>query len=193
MTFRTTVFAAALGAAAIGFAGTAAAQDWTIDESHTHVLFEVSHMGFSTTHGGFREFSGSVDLDEDNPENTKVDVTIDAASIDTWHEKRDEHLRNEDFFHVEKFPELTFKSTKVERTGEDTAKMTGDLTILGVTKPVTLDVTLNKKAPRRDQMVAGFSATGTLKRSEFGLDYGVPAVSDEVKITIETELNRPAE
>lgn len=193
MILRTKLIAATAGAAALAFSGAALAEGWKLDESHTHVLFEVNHLGFSTNHGGFRKVSGAVNLDEKKPENTKVEVTIDAASLFTWHDKRDEHLRSADFFNVEKFPALTFKSTKVERTGENTAKMTGDLTMLGVTKPVSLDVTLNKMGPHprnSEKTVAGFTATGILKRSDFGMAYGVPAVGDEVRVTIETELNK---
>lgn len=193
MTMRSTAIGAAAGIAVLALSLPAAAEGWKMDQGHTQVLFEAGHLGFTTGHGGFKEISGSVDLDEDNPESTAVDITISAASLYTWNEKLDEHLRSDDFFHVEKFPTLTFKSTKVERTGDDTARMTGDLTMLGVTKPVTLDVTLNKKGPHpfdKERTVAGFSATGTVKRSEFGMDYGVPAVGDEVKIAIETELNK---
>jgi polyisoprenoid-binding protein YceI len=196
MTMRSTIFAAAFSIAAFGLAGAAAAEEWAIDKGHTHVLFEVSHLGFSTTHGGFREVSGTVNLDEESPENTKVDVTIDAASVFSWLDRRDAHLRNEDFFNVEKFPVLTFKSTRVERAGEKTAKMTGDLTMLGVTKAVTLDVKLNNMGPhpfRSERKVAGFSATGSLKRSDFGMNYGLPGIGDEVKIRVEIEINRQAQ
>src|SRR5690606_12273607 len=105
---------------------------------------------------------------------SSTEVTIDTSSISMNHEAWENHLKNADFFDVEKFPTMTFKSTKVERTGEKTAKMTGDLTLLGVTKPVTLDVTLNKSDlhPFHKKMAAGFSATGTLKRSDFGMNYG---------------------
>ena len=98
-------------------------------------------------------------------------------------------MKNEDFFNVEKFPEMTFKSTGVTVTGENTGDVTGDLTLLGVTKPVTLHVTFNKagKHPMGDKYAAGFSATGTLRRSDFGMDYGLPMVSDEVELRIEVE------
>jgi polyisoprenoid-binding protein YceI len=107
-------------------------------------------------------------------------------------EKWDTHLKSPDFFNVEKFPTMTFKSTKIEKTGEKTGKITGDLTLLGVTKPVTLDVTFNNAAkhPMADEYHAGFTAEGTIKRSAFGMNFGVPMVGDDVKIHINVEAVR---
>lgn len=172
----------------------AAAETYTIDKGHTHILFEVSHLGFSTTHGEFLEFDGEFDFDPDAPENSRISVTIDTASIDTGHAERDEHLRNADFFDVEEYPTMTFETTGVEVTGENTAELTGDLTLLGVTQPVTLDVQLNAMGPHpfQDKTVAGFTATGTINRSDFGMTYAAPAVGEEVDIVIEMEAS-PAE
>ena len=169
------------------------ADPYVIDPGHTHVGFKVTHLGFSETYGTFNNVSGIYDLDKDNPEKSSVDVDIKTASIDTNHEKRDEHLRGPDFFNVEKFPDMTFKSTKVEQTGDKTAKVTGDLTLHGVTKPVTLDVTLLAAGPYpmdKSITVAGFNATTTIKRSDFGMTTYVPMISDEVEITISTEARK---
>ena len=187
---RNVLASAAVGAALI--AAPAVAEEFAFDPSHTHILFTISHFGFSDVQGEFLDFEGSVALDPDAPENSSVSVTIDTASIDTGWEARDEHLRNADFFDVGTHPTMTFESTAVEMTGDDTALVTGDLTILGTTQSVTLDVTLNAMGPhpfREGVTVAGFRATGSIDRTEFGLAYGSPGVGDEVQIHIETELN----
>jgi polyisoprenoid-binding protein YceI len=169
-----------------------AADKYTFDKSHTYIGFEISHMGLSTTFGSFGDFDGTLLIDEQAPQNSKVDVTINAASIDTGHEARDNHLRGADFFNAEKFPTMTFTATKIEKAGEGMVRMTGDLTLLGVTKPILLDVKLNKKGPhpRSGKMMAGFDARGVLKRSDFGMSKGVPMVGDEVALTISTEVQQ---
>ncbi len=167
----------------------AAVEKFVYDPSHTQVMFSVEHLGFSFSHGKFLKFSGGFEFDQEKPENSKVDATIETASINMDSDKWDEHLKNADFFNVEKFPTMTFKSTKIEKTGDKTGTMTGDLTLLGITKPVVLNVTFNKAAthPMSKSYVAGFSAEGTLKRSEFGMNYGLPGVGDDVKINIQVE------
>lgn len=168
-----------------------AADEFAFDHSHTHVLFFVDHLGFSTTQGEFLEFDGTLMLDTEAPENSSVTVSIATDSIDTGYADRDEHLRSGDFFNVEEYPEMTFASTGVTVTGENSAEVAGDLTILGVTQPVTLDVTLNGLGahPFNGSTVAGFSATTTISRSDFGMDFGVPAIGDEIEIRIETEAS----
>ena len=168
-----------------------AADEFAFDHSHTHVLFFVDHLGFSTTQGEFLEFDGTLMLDTEAPENSSVTVSIVTDSIDTGYADRDEHLRSGDFFNVEEYPEMTFASTGVTVTGENSAEVAGDLTILGVTQPVTLDVTLNGLGahPFNGSTVAGFSATTTISRSDFGMDFGVPAIGDEIEIRIETEAS----
>lgn len=169
-----------------------AADTYSFDKSHTHILFYVSHFGFSTTQGEFLDFDGTLLLDPEDPANSTVSVTIDAASIDTGYAERDEHLRTADFFDVEQFPVISFESRDVEMTGDDTAIVTGDLTILGETREVQLDVKLNGMGPhpfREGVSVAGFDATATILRSDFGMSYGVPAVGDEVEIRITTEAS----
>lgn len=186
----------AAGALALAFAlPTAASAEpvaYDIEQAHADVNFSVDHLGFSDTLGRFNEVAGTIMIDQENPANSSVSVTIQAASIDTNHAKRDEHLRAADFFNVAEYPTIAFESTDVEVTGENTAKVTGDFTMLGVTKPVTLDVTLNalKEHPipsYNGVMAAGFSATGTIVRSEYGMDAYVPAVGDEVAIVLEIE------
>ncbi len=167
----------------------AAVEKFVYDPAHTQVMFSVEHLGFSFSHGKFLKFSGGFEFDQEKPENSKVDATIETASINMDSTEWDNHLKNADFFNVEKFPNMTFKSTKIEKTGEKTGLMTGDLTLLGVTKPVTLNVTFNKAGvhPYSKSYVAGFTATGTLKRSEFGMNYGLPGVGDDVSLNIQVE------
>ena len=186
-----TRMATAAAVLALGASPALAADEFAFDHSHTHVLFFVDHLGFSTTQGEFLEFDGTLMLDTEAPENSSVTVSIATDSIDTGYADRDEHLRNSDFFNVEEYPEMTFASTGVTVTGENSAEVAGDLTILGVTQPVTLDVTLNGLGahPFNGSTVAGFSATTTISRSEFGMDFGVPAIGDEIEIRIETEAS----
>ncbi|MDE1173305.1 MAG: YceI family protein [Parvibaculaceae bacterium] len=173
----------------------ASATEYTLDKSHTYVGFEISHLGFSTTFGRFEDVTGTLSFDEAKPAASKVDVTVETGSLETGFEKRDEHVESPDFLDVKKYPEMTFKSTKVTVTGKHTGTLTGDLTLHGVTKPVTLHVTFNKAGPnplKPEILVAGFNATGTIKRSDFGITTYVPAIGDEVKLVISTEANAPA-
>ncbi|MDP7143284.1 MAG: YceI family protein [Alphaproteobacteria bacterium] len=167
----------------------AEAAKYNFDKAHTQILFFVNHLGFSNSQGEFHDYDGHFTFDPENPAASSVDVAIKTASIDMDDAAWDKHLKNEDFFHVEKFPNMTFKSTAIEVTGENTAKITGDLTLLGVTHPVTLDVTHNKSGthPYSGKFVSGFSATTTIKRSAFGMKYGLPAVSDDVEVRLEVE------
>ncbi|MCM2343167.1 MAG: YceI family protein [Alphaproteobacteria bacterium] len=183
----------ALGAAValtVGVSGVQAApMTYTLDNPHTQIVFSVSHLGFSHSMGKFTDYEGKFIFDPENPTASAVDVTIKAASVDLAHDKWNDHLKNADFFNVEKFPTITFKSTKIDTTGEKTADITGDLTILGVTKPVVLKTVYNKtdKHPYSGKMVAGFSATASIKRSDFGMTYGLPGVADDVNIMLEVE------
>lgn len=170
---------------------------YTFDKAHTQILFFVNHLGFSNSQGEFHDYDGYFIFNTDEPEKSEVDVFIKTDSIDMDDEKWDEHLKNKDFFNVEEFPEMRFKSTDIIVTGENTADITGDFTLLGVTKPVTLSVIHNKsgKFPMGDKYVSGFSAKTVIKRSDFGMDYGLPMVSDDVNIMIEVEgeRERPAD
>lgn len=173
-----------------------ATSTWTIDPAHSAVEFGVRHMMISTVRGRFAKVSGTLVLDEEDVTRSKVEVEIDADSIDTREEKRDAHLRSADFFEVEKYPKLTFVSRRVERSG-DVLKVTGDLTIRDTTKEVVLDVEdLGRVKDPWGGDRASFSATGKLQRSDYGLKWnqaleaGGVMVSDEVKLIIEAQLVR---
>lgn len=163
---------------------------YVVEPTHAKVLFAISHLGFSTYYGTFPKVDGTLVLDPADPAKSKVDIVIDVAAVDTSDDKLDAHLRAPDFFDTEKFPTATFKSTKIERTGDTTARITGDLTLKGVTKPVTLDATFNQAGPNFINKVysIGFDAETTIKRSEWGITTFVPAVGDEVKLRIGTEF-----
>lgn len=172
-------------------AAQAAPQTFTLETPHTQILFSVSHLGFSHSYGKFTGYNGTIVFDPDAPATSSVDVAIDAKSVDLNDVKWNDHVKNADFLDTEKFPNITFKSTKIEVTGEKTANITGDLTIRGVTKPVVLATVFNKmdKHPMKGDVVAGFSATTKFKRSDFGVSYGVPNVGDDMSIIIEVETN----
>ncbi|MCW2238671.1 YceI family protein [Azospirillum canadense] len=189
---KKTLFAAALFAtAAMGALAPASAAPVTykIDPAHLSVAFIVNHVGFSNVIGRFNTAAGDVTFDKDAVEKSAVNVSIDTASVDTNHAKRDDHLRSPDFFNAKEFPKLTFKSSKIEKTGAKTGKLYGDLTMLGVTKPVVLDVTFNNEgvSPASKLETVGFSARGTVKRTDFGMKYGAPAIGDEIQLLIEAE------
>ena len=185
-----------LAAAAIAIlpVGVSAAP-YVLDKSHAHVTFSVDHLGFSSVHGQFRSFDASIDFDPGNVEATRVSFTIDAASVDTFWEARDKHVRSKDFLDVENHPTITFTTTSVTPTGAESADVTGDLTIRGVTRPVTLQARLNKLGPspfNPAKTIAGFTVEGEIDRTEFGVSYAAPAVSAIVPIRIELEMS-PAE
>ena len=173
----------------------ASAKPLKVDPAHTGVGFQIRHL-FSNVPGRFDKFEGTIDLDPAAPEKTSIVGSIDAASIDTDNEKRDAHLRNEDFFHVEKYPKITFKSTKVTDVDKEkkTAKIHGDLTMHGVTKPVVLDGAFlgSGPGPQGDQRY-GFHGETTINRKDFGiawnkaLDAGGFVLGEDVKITIDVE------
>ena len=172
---------------------TAAAGEYAIDGSHTNVFFRVSHLGFSGYMGRFNKIEGKVMLDPKDLSKTSLDVTIDASSIDVNHEKLEGELRGKELFDAEAFPTITFKSTKLEQKDASHGTITGDLTLRGVTKPVTLDVTLNGAGihPMSQKPTLGFSATGMLKRSDFGVAKWLPNIGDSVQLIIETEMQKP--
>jgi polyisoprenoid-binding protein YceI len=174
-------------------AGTAAAAPVTykLDPGHTMVLFSWNHFGFSNPTANLGQVDGTLVYDEAAPAKSTVEVTLPLAGLDTFVPKLDEHLKSKDFLDAATYPTVTFKSTKVATAGKDKLKVTGDLTVHGVTKPVTLDVTVNKVGPHPMMKVqtAGFDATATIKRSDFGVGAYVPNVSDEIKIRITTEAH----
>ncbi len=182
---------AALAVSAAFALPAAAADTYTIDPSHTYPSFEISHLGFSTMRGTFDATSGSVTLDP-AAKTGSIEISIDTASIDTGHAKRDDHLKSEEFFNVAKFPAMTYKATKLKFNGDKLVGADGELTLLGVTKPVSLTLTAFNCGPHpmTKKPVCGANATAVIKRSEFGMTTYVPAVGDEVKISIEVEANK---
>lgn len=185
------VMAAALTMGATG--AFAAPEKYTLDPSHSQVVFSYDHLGFSTTYGMFSGFEGEIMFDQDDPANSSVNVSIPVRSMLTGWEKRFQHFMSDDFFGAAEGDMVTFTSTGIEVTGDTTADITGDLTMNGVTKSVVLAAELNKSDghPMKDgQAWAGFDATTTLKRSEYGMDFAVPAVSDEVDVTISIEAGK---
>ena len=174
----------------------ARADTWQIDPVHTSVEFTVRHMMISNVKGQFQKTSGTITVNGNDPASAKIEATIDASSVDTRVEGRDEHLKGPNFLDVAKYPTITFKSTKVDAAGPNKWKVTGDLTLHGVTKPVVLDVEA-AGPPIHDPMgntPAGASAATTIKRSDFGitwnkaLDTGGVMVGDEVAIAIDIEV-----
>ena len=165
------------------------AQNYTLEPIHTQILFFCDHLGFSKSQGEFLKFNGSFNFDPDNFESATAQISIDAASIDMDNDKWNDHMKNEDFFDVEKFPTIEFISTKVVTHSDNQATLHGDLTLLGHTEPVTLSVTHNKLGvhPFSGKTIAGFSATTTVKRSLFGMTYGLPALGDDIEIRLEVE------
>lgn len=168
-----------------------AAESYTVDNRHTFPSFEVNHLGLSTYRGRFNTTSGKITLDR-AAKTASVEIEIDTASVSTGLAELEKHLRAEDFFNVEKFPKVTFKSTRVEFEGENPKAVHGDLTMLGVKKPVTLTIgSFNCRVhPMNKKYVCGADAFVTIKRSEFGMNYAIPAVSDEVKLLLQVEAIR---
>lgn len=168
----------------------AEAATFKVDPGHTSVVFRITHLGVSAFYGRFNGVTGSVQWSKDDPSATSINITVDANSVDTHDEKREQHLKGPDFFNVKQHPTITFKSTKVTGSGKS-LKVTGDLTLLGKTKQVSFDAThvgeraLGKRFGHR----AGWEATLTIKRSEFGMKYAVAngILGDEVKLTISLE------
>ena len=173
---------------------------WQIDPAHSEIQFSARHMMIATVRGQFKNFTGTVEADEQNPTLAQVDVRIETTSLVTGDEKRDGHLRSPDFFDVETYPYITFKSTRVEQLDAERGKLHGDLTIRGVTKPVTLDIEYAGQATSPwGTTSAGFSAQTKISRKEWGLNWNVALetggwlVSDEIKINIELELVKQVE
>jgi polyisoprenoid-binding protein YceI len=171
----------------------AASGVYTPDPQHRHLLFHYKHQGYSVSYVRWRDWTAELNWNAENPEASTISVTINAEEVDSGVDEFDGHLRDAQFFDVANHPEITFKSASLDRTGDNAGSMTGDLTIKGVTKPVTLNVVLNKAGfdERRGNYKLGFSAQGSLKRSDFGLDAYVPFVDDEVQLIIEAEFVSP--
>jgi polyisoprenoid-binding protein YceI len=176
-----------------GIGAQAQTSTWTIDPNHSSVNFSIRHMGVSTVHGALSGIKGTVTLDENNMANSNVQATIDTTTLSTGVEARDKHLKSPDFFDVAQFPTITFKNAMVMKMGGKLQLM-GDLTLHGVTKNVTFDLdgpATPQKGPG-GKTISGFSASGTLKRSDFGIGAKFPSgvVGDDVKFTIDVEVDK---
>lgn len=177
----------------LSFAGAVSASTYSIDPNHAQVQFTYQHFGYSNLSGHFFQPTGSFDFDPAKPENSSIDVQIPMSSLSTGVPKLDEHMSSDEMFDVAKFPTASFKSSKVTVTGKDQLNVAGDLTIHGVTKPVVLAVKINRAGmhPMKKVMTAGFDASATIKRSDFGVDYMSPMIADEVKLFISMEASEP--
>lgn len=165
-----------------------AADTYEVDAAHSMIIFRAKHMGVSNNYGRFNQFSGMLTVDEADAANSAIELEVKAESVDTGNEKRDQHLRSPDFFNAKQFPVITFKSTKVEKVDEDTLKVTGNFELHGVKKSVTVEVEMTGKGKNQQgTALIGFETIFTIKRSEFGMNYGIGAVSDEVRITVSVE------
>ena len=183
---RQVIVAAAI--AALSTAAIAASDSYTVDSRHTFPVFEVSHFGFSIQRGRFNKTTGALTLDRAAKSGT-IDVTIDVASIDMGIEKWDQHMKSEDFFNAAKFPSITYKSTKLAFDGDKVVAADGELTLLGVTKPVKATITdfVCKPHPMLKKEVCGGNVTASIKRSEYGMAYGLPNIGDDIKILLPVE------
>ena len=183
---KNTLVIALLGAAVA--APALAAESYTIDPRHTLPMYEINHFGWSTQRGRFKSVNGKIVLDRAAKTGT-VDVVIDVASVDSGVDKLDEHLRSEDFFNVAKYPTMTFKSKKVVFSGDRPASVPGELTLLGVTKPVTLTINAFHCAPNQfaKKDACGADAVAIVKRTDFGMSTFAPGLGEEVKLLINVE------
>jgi polyisoprenoid-binding protein YceI len=184
---------------ALATVSTARADTWAIDRAAAQVRFQFDRFGLSRPSVTFREIDAQLDFTPTDPESGKVTAVIKAASIDTGVPEFDRLLRSNDFFAVARFPTIEFRSTGVEKTGERTGKLSGDLTLMGITQPVVLDVRWNYTGENplsavnpvyQGKWVSGFSAQGTLQRSKWGLKRALPVVPDEIEVSIEIEFIR---
>jgi len=177
--------AAVAATAAPAFAAEVA---YGMDSAHTETTFTIDRFGFTSVIGIFAKSEGTIWLDEAAPEKSRVEATVSVDSLFTGDATRDQHVKGERWLNAAKSPTMTFKSTKVQKTGADTAKVTGDMTIMGVTQPVVLDVKLNKigTAPNNQKKQAGFTITGSVSRKAFGSAGAAGVIGDAVAIRIET-------
>lgn len=168
---------------------------YNFDKAHSFIGFRVKHYGLIEVPGYFRDFTGTVNYDSKDPGKSSVEFSAKMTSVDTGVEGRDKHLRTADFFEVEKYPEMTFKSTKVEKKG-DQWNLTGDFTMKGVTKSITFPFNVTGIITQRNGLKMGLTAETTINRREFGVNYGetkageTPAVADDIKVVLQIEANK---
>jgi polyisoprenoid-binding protein YceI len=189
---RRTLTAASMVATFLSSATAAYTADYTIDPTHSHIVFMIDHLGFAKIVGLFGDFSGTLSFDPNNVPAGKLNVTIKTESLQTQFAPRDKDLKGADWFNTTEFPEMTYVGSQFVKKDEHTGTITGKLTLHGVAKPVTLDVVVNKvgQNPLDKINSAGFSARGTLKRSDFGMKTFLGAIGDEVDLIIEIEAKQ---
>ena len=180
----------------IGFVGITQPMEvpaYEIDTVHSMIIFRAKHSGVSYNYGRFNEFTGKIMMDATDVSMSMVEFEVKAASVDTGNEKRDQHLRNSDFFSAKQFPVITFKSTEVKAKEDkkDVLEVTGDLELHGVKKSITVEVEITGRAKGREgESLIGFESTFTIKRSEFGMTYNMDGISDDIRITVSVEAAR---
>jgi polyisoprenoid-binding protein YceI len=185
-TFRWLVAACALALLPFACAGEAtAAQGWRIDEAHTWIGFKIDAVGFPTTRGHFNHYSGKVLIDFDRPAKSFASFTVESTSVDLGSQAFNDFVKSSPLLNADKYPTLSFISTQVEKLDSRTARVTGNLTMLGVTKPIVLTVNVDADPSAKGRAVA-FVATGTITRSEFGMAFGAPLIDDALEITVKT-------
>lgn len=192
MNFKT--LALGLAVASVATVSMAKPVAYTIDPTHSATVFSWSHFGFSTPSANFSDIQGTINVDNAKPANSSVNVNIPVASINTNVKALDDHIKTAEFFDAAKYPNITFKSTKVQALGKNKYKITGNLTVKDVTKPVVLDAVLNKQGvhPMTKLQTIGFNATTSFNRSAFGVGSYVPNVGDKITVNITTEASVPA-
>jgi polyisoprenoid-binding protein YceI len=165
---------------------------YELDDTHAYLSFSYSHLGLSNPQIHFADFVANLELSGNDMSQSQVSITIDAASLDSAIPELDDDLKGADFFDVANYPEITFQSTVYEETSDSSGRLTGDLSVRGVTKPVTLDVTINSAAmnPLNRREMIGFSATGILNRSDYGLTAYAPFIGDELSLTVQVEFEK---
>lgn len=188
---KKSILAAAIAATMLA-APAFAADDYVLDAGHSQVVFSYNHLGFSTTHGMFAGFDGQISFDADDPAASTVSIEIPTASLITGWDARTKHFLSEDFFSAEFSQTITFVSTSIEVTGENTANITGDLTLNDITKSVVLDTVMNQAGehPMAKKPWLGFDATTTLIRTDFGMGKFAPFISDDVTLMISIEATK---
>ena len=170
-----------------------APETYQLEKTHVDLVFTINHAGFSQKHGSFRQLDATLVYDAQKPEDSHVKVSVKTDSLDTGFADRDRDVKGPQFLDTVKYPEMTFASTKVTRMGDKTLRIDGDLTLHGVTRPVVLEAHLNQLGPNPfdKRPTVGFGASGSLRRSEFGIGMFIPVIGDEVTITIDAEFNHP--
>jgi len=172
-------------------AAVSAAEDYNVDTAHSYVLFRVKHLGIGYSYGRFNGLNGSMAYDEADPSNNAVTLQVESKNVDTFVSKRDNHLRSADFFHVEKYPAIRFQSRSFEKVDDDAYRITGDLTLMGRTRTITAEaVQTGAGKDPWGNFRRGFETQFSINRSEFGMDYMLSGVSDQVDITVSIEVVR---